>query len=96
MQLLAFVIAFGILFAGCWWRGYVMVVLWGWFAVSIFSMPPIGVPVAVGVQMLASLCTHQRPPSRENSMDEFRKSMLHMVMFPLMCLLAGFIAKQFI
>lgn len=39
------------------WRGYILSVLWAWFAVPQFEVAPLSIPSALGVAMLGSLFT---------------------------------------
>ncbi len=41
------------------WEGWVLSVLWRWFAVPVFHLPPITISVGVGLALIAGLLTHQ-------------------------------------
>ena len=38
-------------------EGLVLSVLWSWFMVSAFGLPPISIPVALGISLLISVAT---------------------------------------
>ena len=42
-------------------NGWVLSVLWGWFAVPVFGLPALSIPAALGVQVIVSFLTkHHR------------------------------------
>ena len=41
------------------WRGYVLSVAWGWFVAPTFSVPRLGVVVAIGLTATVRLVTYQ-------------------------------------
>lgn len=38
-------------------RGWALSVLWGWFVVKQFGLPPIGIPLAIGLSLIVSYLT---------------------------------------
>lgn len=53
--IVVFVAAFVV--AAALWRGYVLSVLWGWFFVPIFHLPPLGVAQAIGIALVVGMFT---------------------------------------
>lgn len=47
-------------------RGYVLAILWRWFVVDTFSLPPLRIPIALGIATLVALLTHQTMPQEKN------------------------------
>jgi len=41
------------------WDGWVLSVLWRWFAVPIFHLPSITISTAIGIALICGLLTHQ-------------------------------------
>lgn len=41
------------------WSGYVLSILWGWFVVPAMSLPPISIPLAIGISLIAHMLTRQ-------------------------------------
>ena len=37
------------------WRGYILVLLWGWFSVPFFGLPELTIPVAIGMVLIVAL-----------------------------------------
>lgn len=53
-----FIIGAGSAFALVLWRGYVLSILWGWFIVSLFHVPALSIPYALGISLILNLLTH--------------------------------------
>lgn len=47
------------------WRGYVMSVLWRWFAVPAFGVSPLSIPMVIGLSILANVLVVQMPPKED-------------------------------
>lgn len=81
------------------WRGYVLSVLWAWFMVPL-GMRPIGIALAIGLSLVASLLTgtafldtskeHREP--LENVLNAIAMAAL----VPALGLLIGWIVSGFI
>lgn len=41
------------------WRGYALSVLWQWFMVSAFGLPPLTIPLAIGLSLIVGFLVHQ-------------------------------------
>jgi hypothetical protein len=70
--------------------GYVFSVLWGWFIVSTFGLPAIGIAVALGIILVARYAT--MVPRKLKEEDAIQGVMWFK---PLFALLVGFILKSF-
>lgn len=73
------------------YRGLVLSVLWGWFAVPTFGLPSISFVPAMGISLVVSFLTHQ-PQSNKN--DESGKILALGALMPLLALGAGWIIHQ--
>lgn len=73
--------------------GYVFSVLWGWFVVSTFGLPAIGIAAAaLGVILVGTYVAHQYVPLDEGQQSE-RK--IRMWARPIAALTFGAIVKAF-
>jgi len=61
----AFVIA---CLAALWW-GFAASVLWGWFAVPVFGLPPVNVPTATGLLLIFRLAQGAAPYQRDAGVE---------------------------
>jgi hypothetical protein len=74
------------------WRGYVLSILWVWFIVRAFDAPPLSIPLAIGVSLIASFLTHQWTTEKRKT-----SLIVSMAIFgPAMTLLIGWIVTKFI
>ena len=48
------------------WSAWVLKVLWGWFMVEGFGLPPMSVALAAGVHLIASKLTYQWDSKRDS------------------------------
>ena len=77
--------------------GFVLKVLWGWFIVSQFHLPPIGIPVAIGITLIVVMLTHQHIPLQEgHEVEDVIGRVLENFTGPAVSLLVGFIAHLFV
>ena len=74
-------------------RGWVFSILWGWFAVPIFGLPPLGIAQAIAVALIVSMLTHQYVPSKEKDTWGPWGAIF---LTPLFALGIGWIVKQYI
>lgn len=51
-------------------RGYALSILWGWFIIPVFHLPPLSVPYAIGFALVVSYLTHQTIPSDNSDEHE--------------------------
>ena len=80
------------------WKGYVLSVLWVWFAVPL-GAPAVGVIQAMGIALLVSFLTYQhiRSPKKEQSTAEAIGDATGMaLMYPLIALGVGWCIKYFL
>jgi hypothetical protein len=57
----AFIGAVGLFLAAVLARGFVLTVLWGWFAVPVFGLPALGIAPALGLTVLLGyLLNHKK------------------------------------
>ena len=75
------------------WRGYVTSVLWGWFAVPVFNVPEISIPVAVGIAGTVAMLTHE---GAKTEADGFWESVAIGFFGPLVLLGICWIAKLWV
>lgn len=40
-------------------KGYTLTVLWEWFVLNTFNLPPLNIPTAIGLALLVEFLTHQ-------------------------------------
>ena len=77
--------------------GWAFAILWGWFAVPIFGLPPLTIAAAIGVSLLAGYLTHQyRPEKTEPGQHwkRFAEIIGYAILKPLLCLAVGWVVKQ--
>jgi len=60
------------------WKGFVFTKLWMWFVIPMFGLPPISIPMAIGLCLVAAFLTHQArisPPgaSSHDDLDQAAK-----------------------
>ena len=74
-------------------RGYVLSVLWSWFVIPTFSLPPLSIPVAIGIGLILAFTTHQTSIKKEDKSagERFADAIIN----PLMLLLIGWIVTLF-
>lgn len=74
-------------------RGWALSILWGWFVVPIFGLPPLSVVQAIAIALMASMLTHQYvPPKEKDTWGPWAQAFLG----PLLALGMGWIVKQYI
>lgn len=69
-------------------HGFVLKILWLWFVVSTFNLPPISVPQALGISLIAALMTHQAR-ERLETVQEFTWVFIQ----PVFAIVIGFVLK---
>ncbi len=60
MKALAIIGYVGMLVAGYAWEGYVLSILWGWFMVTTFGLPAIGIGQAIGLSTIIQIMRPNR------------------------------------
>ena len=101
LELTAIAGLFGLAALGSIWSGYVLTILWAWFVVPTFGLPPLALAPAIGLAVVVSYLTHQyhpkaAKPDGEGKWDETCRVIGHMAFKPAMALLVGWIVKQWI
>lgn len=78
------------------WRGYVLMVLWGWFIVPTFNAPVLSVAVAIGVTIIGGLFTVARNESKneEKEHDALTHFFVAGLVQPAMALGIGYIVTH--
>lgn len=71
------------------WKGYVLSVLWGWFAVTALYAPPLSVPAAIGITVMINFTTNK--VGRE-AKDYYEFALIHAGR-PAVALLIGWIIQ---
>lgn len=79
------------------WRGYALTVLWGWFVVPTFNLPPISIAAALGISLIVSMLTN-RPDLQTKENDGWTSVMEHLaygIALPALSLFLGWIFQMF-
>lgn len=92
-----------LLFITIFWGGFVCAyttsVLWTWFAVPIFGLPTLSIAQAYGVGMTIRMLKGVEV-LKEDSKREFGETVARLLLLPPlvcgMCLLVGWVVKQFL
>jgi hypothetical protein len=92
--LISFIMLVAIIPIAAVWSGFVLSILWGWFAVPAFGLPPLSIPAAIGVSMIASYLTYQYGLKSADGEDG-GKSLLNVLLRPLVALMVGWVVHQF-
>jgi hypothetical protein len=77
-------------------NGYVLSALWGWFMVPALHLPPLSVPYAIGVCLVAGFLTNHRNGKEAERDVPWWQPMLMVVLKPGLALLFGWTVKAFI
>jgi hypothetical protein len=88
----------GMMFLSAMFNGYALSVLWGWFIVPTFNLPPLSVAPAIGVAMVVSYLTHQVNDCEKNEqgfLEGIGKGLFMAIAKPLFALFFGSIVRQF-
>ena len=80
-------------------NGYVLTILWGWFIIPTFHLPPLSIPAAIGIAMVASYLTHQYAPDVEekerSTGEKILRTALTIVLRPVSVLGIGYIVHLY-
>lgn len=79
------------------WNGYALTILWGWFIVTTFGLPPLSLPAAIGlVLVVAYLTAHQSEDApKDDAGDRLIRSLVMIALRPPIILGIGWIVRQF-
>lgn len=75
-------------------RGWVLSVLWGWFAVPVFGAPPLGIAQAVGIAIVVGMFMPHIDRKEREGAEAFSHAMA-MFAAPFVALGIGWIVKGF-
>jgi hypothetical protein len=79
------------------YSGFVLSLLWQWFAVGIFGMQPISIPEAIGVSLLIGYLAHQMTPGDEReAKDKLIESVAFLISKPTIFLLVGWVVSLWV
>lgn len=101
MKALGWITAYvGVIVLGPIWSGYILSVLWAWFVVPVFHLPPLSIPFAIGIGSVIRLLTYQVPDEKDGKKDaDPAKALLRAMgwafIYPLVVLVFGFIVHLF-
>lgn len=76
-------------------NGWVLSILWGWFAVPTFGLPALSIPSAIGVALVVSYLTYQYIPDRNSDEDSAGRSISFIIARPFIALFIGWIVQMF-
>jgi multisubunit Na+/H+ antiporter MnhB subunit len=77
------------------WEGWVLSVMWKWFAVPLFGLPRLNIGECIGIAMICSLLTHQYQPTPKDQKSADRwTAVLRLFVTGGIVLLVGWIVKR--
>ena len=76
------------------WTGFVFSVIWGWFIVPTFHLPPLSIGLAIGIGLVVRMLTYQAP--QEEKKEDFGHSIAFAAIYPLLTLGLGFLVHLFV
>lgn len=94
-----FVLVVASVVGGSIMNGWALSVLWGWFVVPLFNMPPLSIATAIGFSLVVAMLTHQEQKSdgKKSSTTEVVAGVVsRVVLTPLLTVFVGWIVKSFI
>ena len=77
------------------WGGFIASILWGWFAVPVFGLPPLSIPAAIGLGLVAS-CFVRSSVGRSDDDQPAARLIAKILLRPALMLCLGWVAKQFL
>jgi hypothetical protein len=83
----------GLLIAATILRGWALSILWGWFVVPVFGLPPLSIPQAIGIAVTFSLIAHQYVPSKDK---ETWGPIVFAILSPFIAVLVGYIVRSWL
>lgn len=78
------------------WSGYVLHIIWAWFAVPLFSLPALSIPAAIGVSITTHYLTHSYTPKYKDHKPDTADAVLDTVLRPLIILCLAWLVKQWL
>lgn len=76
------------------WNGFTLSILWGWFVVPVFGVPPLRIPFAIGISLIVGYLTHQTRKSEDEPETGF--IIIFGLLKPALALLIGWIVTWFV
>ncbi|MGI6423606.1 MAG: hypothetical protein ACOX0X_03270 [Candidatus Dojkabacteria bacterium] len=79
--------------------GFVLSVLWRWFIIPIFSLPPLSIPQATGIAIIVDFLTYQRHEEKDDNkklIEKFLGSLVYVIFYPLIILGLGWVIQLFL
>ena len=89
--LLIVVIVVGITLGLTLLRAFVLIKMWEWFIVPLFSLPALNIPYALGLSLIVGMFMQNIVKTEDN-----KKTMLTIILAPLATLSLGWIVHLFI
>lgn len=89
---------FGIWAIGALWGGYVLTVLWAWFIVPTFHLPPLSLVAAIGMSMVIGYLTSHIDMEHKSEIgwgQRFANRIVVALLKPLFALFFGWIIHLF-
>jgi hypothetical protein len=80
-------------------NGFVLTVLWSWFVIPIFSLPPLNIPQAIGISLVMSYLTHQKTESKNDDkgiLEQAISLLLYVILYPALVLGIAWIVQLFL
>ena len=76
-------------------QGWVLTVLWGWFVASIFGLPQLTIPAAIGISIFINMFKSYNINRNKASSEEKIEAALISIISPFIALLLGYIVHSF-
>lgn len=92
------VAASGAIVVGSIMNGWVLSVMWGWFVVPLFELPPLTIPYAIGISMVVGMLAKNSVSTKNEKKEtsELVGEIIGVILAPLFVLFMGWIVKLFI
>lgn len=94
--LLAVMAVPAVIAAAAVWGGFIASILWGWFMVPVFGLPPISIPAAIGLGLVASCFVASSHKERDDKTEAWAHLIGVLLAKPLLLLCIGWVAKGFL
>jgi len=87
-----------LLIIGTIWRGFVLSILWAWFAVPIFGLPALSITAAIGVALVIGFLVYQHQHYEDTRSDyqKIASSVGVVIFYPALVLLMGWVVTLFL
>lgn len=93
-----FVMAVAVIVISIIANGWALTMLWGWFVVPLFNLPPLSIPYAIGIALIVKMLTNHSTSSddKEKDISEIIASIIGILLSPITLVLFGWIVHSFI